>query len=339
MTGPELGTTVYSFTRDFHGRRASFEDLVRRVAERGLGPGLEVVGFQSFRGWPNLTDAQVRRFRTLVDETGLTPSCMGANSDAALRRDRMLSPDELVAYMEAQILAAKRLGFPTVRVQYSVTPDDMQRLLPIAERENVALGIEIHCHHSPRHPVIQALLERYEKLGSPLLGFIPDWGTSMRRVPPSLLGTYRRRGVAEQVLTRVEQKWNELHADGPVLDDRLMGEQFQAFAELAASMGAGEAGNMLAVSAVGLFGHADPADWAIVAPWTVHMHGKFYDIDADGDEPAVPVRDILAVFAASGYAGFISSEWEGWHWNTEADPADMIAAHHRLQRRLLDELL
>ena len=139
--GPRLGTTLYSFTRDFHGRTASFHDLVRRVAEYGLGPGLEVVGFQSFRGWPAVPDEDVRSFRSLVDELGLTLSAMGANADAALRRDRMLTDDELVAYMEAQIVTARRLGFPVVRVQYSVTPDDMERLLPIAERDVLALEI------------------------------------------------------------------------------------------------------------------------------------------------------------------------------------------------------
>ena len=30
--------------------------MIRRVAELDLGPGLEVVGFQSLRGWPNVSD-------------------------------------------------------------------------------------------------------------------------------------------------------------------------------------------------------------------------------------------------------------------------------------------
>jgi hypothetical protein len=302
-SGPKLGTTVYSFTRDFHGRTASFPELIRRVAEYGLGPGLEVVGFQSFRGWPAVSDEDARSFRALVDELGLTLSALGANADAALRRDRMLTDDELVAYMEAQIIAARRLGFPVVRVQYSLTPDDMERLLPIAERENVALGLEIHAHHSPRHPVMLAMLERYEKLGSPLLGFIPDWGATMRRMPPSFLEAYRAKGLPEAFLSGVEEEWSRLHALGPVLDDEVLGAHFGRYQQIAEQTGAGEAANAVIIGAVGLFGHADPTDWALVAPWTVHMHGKFYDIDLDGDEPCVPVRDILEVFLDAGYNG------------------------------------
>lgn len=336
---PKLGTTLYSFTRDFHGRSISFVDAVRRVSELGLGPGLEVVGFQSFRDWPRLSDEQIRSFRSLIDETGLTPSAIGANADAGIRRDRLLTPDELVSYMEAQIITARRLGFPVVRVQYSLTPDDMERLLPLAEREDVRLGLEIHAHHSPRHPIIVALRERFERLGSPHLGFIPDWGSTMRRIPPGLLDAGRRRGLTERYLRRIVASWEAQHARGPIIDDSALPEMYRAVYQIVEDEGVGVNGHPVARNSIGLFGHADPADWEIVAPWTVHMHGKFYDIDESGDEPAVPVRDILRVFLQAGYSGFISSEWEGWHWNRTGDAWQMVARHQELEQRVLDDLL
>jgi len=336
---PKLGTTLYSFTRDFHGRKIPFDDAVRRVSELGLGPGLEVVGFQSFRNWPHLSVEQIREFRTLIDETGLTPSAIGANADAGIRRDRLLTADELVAYMEPQIIAAKQLGFPVVRVQYSLTPDDMERLLPLAERENVKLGIEIHAHHSPKHPVMEALRERYEKLGSPLLGFIPDWGSSMRRIPPSRIDAARKIGLSERYLERISDAWHEQHQYGAIVDDSKLPAMYETAYRIVEEEGAGSAGQPFARNTIGLFGHADPTDWEIVAPWTVHMHGKFYDIDENGDEPSVPVREILSVFLDAGYDGFISSEWEGWHWNLDADGWEMIGRQQQLERRIIDELV
>jgi len=56
-----LGTTIYSLTNEYHSRRYSFEALVQKVAELGIGPGLEVVGFQSFREFPNISDATAAR--------------------------------------------------------------------------------------------------------------------------------------------------------------------------------------------------------------------------------------------------------------------------------------
>ena len=49
---PIQGVTLYSFTRAFHGREYDLEGLIRKVAAEGYGPGLEVIGFSSFRGFP-----------------------------------------------------------------------------------------------------------------------------------------------------------------------------------------------------------------------------------------------------------------------------------------------
>lgn len=326
------GVTLYSFTRAFHARRHTFEDLVREVARRGLGPGLELVGFQSIKGFPHVDSAFVTRFRSLIDETGLVPTCLSANADAGLRRDRMLTDDELVDYMRPQIAVARELGFPVVRVQISLTPDDMERLLPVAEQYGVRLGLEIHSHQHPRHPRIQALLERYEKLGSPLLGFIPDWGASLKAVPSTLLRKYRADGYGEDLLHGLERLWHEHHVEGPPMTEPQHGRWFGQVMELARRHGAGERAIEMAVNLTGLFGHAPVSDWADALPWAVHTHGKFYEIDADGEEPSVPVRELIDLWVKSGYSGTISSEWEGFHWNDWDDPFDVVARQQALIR-------
>ena len=113
---PIQGVTLYSFTRAFHGRQYDLEGLVRKVASDGMGPGLEIIGFSSFRGFPDIDDAFVDRFRGLMDETGLVLTSCAVNTDVGIRRDRLLTDDELIAYMERQITAAARLGFPLARV-------------------------------------------------------------------------------------------------------------------------------------------------------------------------------------------------------------------------------
>ncbi len=65
---PIQGVTLYSFTRAFHAREYDLEGLIRKVADEGFGPGLEVIGFSSFKGFPALDDAFVGRFKDLVAE-------------------------------------------------------------------------------------------------------------------------------------------------------------------------------------------------------------------------------------------------------------------------------
>ena len=176
LARPKLGVTLYSFTPYFHARQYSFWDLIRIAGERNLGPGLEVVGFQSIKGFPRLPDGFATRFRRAVDDAGLELSALGANADAGIHQERLLSDDELEEYMLAQLETAHALGFPTVRVQYSVTPDLMERLLPHAERLGLTLGMEIHAPHSVHHPDMLALLERYEQLRLPVSGLHPRLG-------------------------------------------------------------------------------------------------------------------------------------------------------------------
>jgi hypothetical protein len=329
---PVQGVTLYSFTRAFHGRRYTFEELVREVARRGLGPGLELVGFQSIKGFPHVDGEFAARFCALIEETGLVPTCLSANADAGLRRDRMLTDDELVDYMRPQLAVARELGFPVVRVQISLTPDDMERLLPVAEQYGIALGLEIHSEQHPKHPRIQALVERYEKLGSPLLGFVPDWGASLRAVPRTLLRKYRDVGYDEDLISGLDRLWQEHHAEGPPTTAPQHGRWFGQVMDFARQHGAGDRAIEMAVNITGLFGHAPAADWADVLPWAVHTHGKFYEIDDTGDEPSVPVRDLIDLWVHSGYSAAISSEWEGFHWNDWDDPFDIVDGEQKLIR-------
>lgn len=329
---PKLGVTLYSFTPDFHAGRYTFEDLVVEAAQRGLGPGLEVIGFQSFRGFPHMSREIETRFLRLVDEHGWELACLDGNVDVAVRADRLLDEDELVEYMEAQLAAAARLGFPVLRVQNQATPAVIERLLPAAERLRVKLGMEIHAPETVRSPWVLALRELYAHLDSPYLGFIPDFGASTRGISPSVFDTFRAKGVSEELLQAIAQRWDELG-----------GRHFEAHEEignfigLAHSMGAGDHAVNLAVFAVGIHGHQDPQAWAEILPDVVHVHGKFFEVRDDGHEPVVPIEELIDVLVAGGYDGYIASEYEGWHWNTQADAFEQVARQQALCRRALEK--
>src|SRR5215211_255715 len=52
MTAFRLSTTLFALTNEWLSRQYTFEGLVDRAAELGLGPALELIGFQSIRGFP-----------------------------------------------------------------------------------------------------------------------------------------------------------------------------------------------------------------------------------------------------------------------------------------------
>jgi sugar phosphate isomerase/epimerase len=327
--GPKLGVTLYSFTPDFHAGRYAVADLIRICGGRGLGPGLEIVGFQSLRGFPNITEEQVRELRTAMDDAGLEPACLATNADIGLRSDRLLTDEELVDYLAAQIRCAQRLGFPTVRVQNNANPSVLERLLPLAEDANVVMGLEIHSASTINTPWVVAVRELIDRTESPYVGFTPDFGASTRAMSPSLLDEFRRRGASEALLASVTELWGKLRERG--------GNPEEAFPEFMA-LGTPEEkvfAEDLAVYAIGIHGQAAPESWSEIMPNTVHVHGKFFGFDEHGNEPAVPYETLLPLFVEGGYNGYISSEWEGWHWNWEPNGFDMVAKHHALCRRVL----
>ena len=76
-------------------------------------------------------------------------------------------------------------------------------------------------------------------------------------------------------------------------------------------------------------------DWLEIFPWIKHVHGKFFGIDENGEEPSVPVRDLIRLLVENGYSGAISSEYEGWHWDTTSDCFDMVVRQQALCRQIL----
>lgn len=329
---PIQGVTLYSFTRAFHAREYDLEQLVRKVAAEGYGPGLEVIGFSSFRGFPDVDDAFAGRFRDLIAETGLVQTSLAINADIGIHRDRLLNQDELIEYMRRQIEAAARLGFPIARVQISIEPDSMERLAPVAEKYGVTLALEVHADQYASHPRILALRDRYEKVGSPFLGFTMDWGATTVGFAPSLIEAYRRRGASDDLLARVTALWDEFFRAGPPVDQADHGQRFGRFIALGAENGRPDLGVDFAVNGTGLFGPAPVDDWSEIMPWVRHVHGKFFGIDSTGEEPSVPVRDLIRLLVDAGYDGAISSEYEGWHWNNWQSAFEIVAGEQAVQR-------
>lgn len=320
-----LGTTLYSLTNEYHSRRYSFEELIEKVAELELGPGLEVVGFASFRGFPNISDETATRFREIVARTGLVPTCLDINADVYRDRRREMTLDESVAFHRAQLEAAAKLGFPVARYQWLAGPEAIRRLAPDAERLGVKLGMEIHAPQHVDHPDVLAYREMYAKVGSPYLGFIPDFGSSARAIPPAYFRYFRWRGIPEPVIELAVNIWSE---DGEMFARR------KRFLDLGGQRGWDPVWLAELSIMFGLFSRQPPRDWLEIMPQVVHVHGKFYGVGEDGSDPAIPYEEILPVFVEGGYRGYISSEWEG-HQVCEDDGFAHIARHQAMERRIL----
>ena len=81
----------------------------------------------------------------------------------------------------------------------------------------------------------------------------------------------------------------------------------------------------------------DVRSWLEIMPQIIHVHGKFYGFDAEGNEASIDYPALLKVLVEGGYQGYLSSEYEG-HMYSEASAFEAVSKHHALCRRVLAAL-
>jgi sugar phosphate isomerase/epimerase len=325
----KLSTSLFSLALEWNSGKYSLEQLIAKVHELKLGPGIEIIGFQSLKGFPGISDKAIGHVKNLIEKYAFEPACLDANVDVAIRRDRHLTVEETVAYLEPQLWLANKLGFPVLRVQMTAKPEVIRRLAPIAEKAKVKLGMELHTPYLVDHPAVMLLRELYEEMQSPYLGFIPDFGTSMRNIPDALLYSFREAGVTDEQIAVTKEIWKK---------DMPTPEKFSELQQRASALGATPPQIGRLNMAFSMNGRQDVNAWKEIIPQTVHLHGKFYGFDENGDEPSIDYAAILKVFNEGGYKGYISSEYEGTAFTDEFTGFEMVQKHHALCKKILSQL-
>ena len=321
-----LGLTLYSASAEFRAGWYDFDGLLNRVAELGIGPGIEIVASQVLPTYPNVTDDFVRSWQRAFDKHGFTASSFGANLDMGRRRDRDMTPDEEYEFTQTLFHGAKKLGFPLVRIQ-SAKPELLRRMLPLAEDLELKLAYEIHAPLGPNSPEIMKVRDVYAELDSPLLGFVADFSSTMHSMSPTLLRAVRRAGLDDEAVERLQAIWG---TEAPM---RVRQEEFIAYLR-GRDFDPARLGSF-AHLAFNMHGHVSPKEWADIMPQIMHVHAKFYDIDEQGNEPAIDYPELVRVFVEGGYRGYWSSEWEGHAFAElgEVDPLLLVRKQHDLVRK------
>jgi hypothetical protein len=265
-----------------------------------------------------------------MDKYGLEPSAIGTNLDMGRRKDRDMTPDEEHDFLARQLKTAHTLGFTKVVIR-SHGKELLRSLLPLAEKYDQYLGYEIHAPSGPNNPQVLQMREMYDELQSERLGFTADFSSTMHSLSPTLLRTMSQMGMPEKYFPIMDEIWHEptpMHVRNQKFEDFLSSENFD-FARL----------GPFTRLAFNMHGLVPPEEWLDIMPQIFHVHAKFYDIDENGDEPAMDIRRIVKQFVVGGYQGYLSSEWEGHAFSDlgESDPIDLVKKQHALMRRAIEE--
>jgi sugar phosphate isomerase/epimerase len=323
--GPQIGVSLYSFTNEWLTRKYDLHELINEVAKRGMGPNIEIIGFQSFKEFPDVSDRYASEFKDLMAENNLVPLSCGINSDRFLKPGQQPIDDAcLVEYHKRQLRSAKKMGFSLVRYQFALPVHLLPEIVPYAEELGIVMGVEVHAPMWAGHPAVQAFGEMYEKLDTPFLGWIPDFGGTATRIPESMLAAARKTGAAESLIDMLKEIWVEpgqSHEKAAKLRDKALADGHSVAHIQAASL------------AFFILSHNDPKSWVALVERTVHIHGKFYGVDDEGEEEAIDYETILPIFRDRGFKGTMVSEYEG-HAYDERDGFEQVRRHQEMSRRI-----
>lgn len=319
------GVSLYSYQNETFLGRMTLEDCIR--TSTGFGArGIEVIGEQTFWGWPEagVDPAAIDRWHALIARYGAVPVAHDAMLDYKRYRDRPMPFDEQVASMRNDIDFAAQLGMSYVRSLVSVAPEVLVAAAPYAEEKGITILLEVHAPLHFDHPWIVRHAEAYEKSGSDALGFLPDMGMFLDRFPPVWKERFIRNGAPRHIADYIEKAY----------EDRTLSE----YVVMAVREMGGEGAAMAMAETLRHNAAYEPARMLDFMPRIKHIHGKFYEMTEDLVEPSIPYDRIVAVLKTGGYQGYICSEYEGNRWIEDAHPVDSVEQVRR-QQAMLEHLI
>ena len=325
MSTVKRGVSLYSFQEEYFLHQASLEDLIARSAEMGA-LGIETIAEQMMPGFPNIPDDFYRMWQGWMEKYGTHATAHDMFADTKLHKNRLLTTQEMVDEFRFDITHIRRLGGNVIRVLVITPIEVIAAVAPFAIENGVKLLLEVHSPFDFEHPHIQAVLELGRQFGPEWVGLMPDMGIFVERLPRVITERAMRDGAQPELVDRIAQAY-------------AAGETGPALVEEIERRGGTPRAVFLARQAAHYISR-DPRQMLEYMPFIHHIHGKFYEMTAEGVEPSIPYDRIVAVLVEGGFDGHISSEYEGNRHIQDAFAVDsftQVRRHQDMLKRLLGE--
>lgn len=371
------GVSLYSYQQTQFFKELDLEGQIKEVGENLQGAdGIELLDEMSIRRYPSPPESFFERWFRWMEQYGTTPVTMDVFCDVLQFRDHVMSYSECADRLKSDIRLAKKMGFRNVRTLATTPAEVMIEALPVAEECDIKIGKEIHAPIPIDGQYVSEIMEYCEKTGTKHLGLVPDWGIFAFRPSEVTLDWYVRQGakrescdlVTELCMDNYTGKSTELSdIDLSLYTAGNIESMFHRFLKH------GEAGadllpafrkmqNLIVrnvpdyqdidfevMAQALLLSRTKPADLKAILPYTVSIHGKFYNMSEIPGKPgqyqdiAIDYQGPIQFLKENGYEGYINSEYEGQRRFQDRGVEDLISEvdqvrkHQEMLKRLLDE--
>ena len=283
-----------------------------------------------------------------MEKYGVEPSCMDAFLENHIYDNRVCTLREQIDNMRRDIEIAHALGFKVLRTLVSTPMEVIEGSLPIAEANDVKIGLEVHSPFSLNSGWSEGYMEMIRRTGTKYFGFIPDFGIFCNKIPTELTNQALANGAHPQCVELVNQAFKNRCEKGFV---KIRYDKNLGAANMDYRMANGQGELMDAIKKAGGnnadFAYAgssfaytwnDPQDIVDNIDYIFHTHAKCYHIDETYQETCIPMQRVIDAYKKAGYHGYLSTEWEGAEMIEDASDScvEQVRRHLGCMRRCID---
>jgi sugar phosphate isomerase/epimerase len=344
----KLGVSLYSYQDTYYFKKQDLEGCIAATAGTGA-KGFEIFPDAMVPGWPYISDSFVDQFNGMKERYGVECVCADHFSDTRMWKNKDLSDDDLYERGVMYIKAAAKLGAPAIRLlheehlgsvnffkrSYHLTNVAIaERLLPVCAEYNVMMALECHSPTTVDDPCHEPYLEVAARLNLPFVGLQADFSSYEYCVTSADIGMYTRMGGNSELLNFFRDSQRKAY---------FAGKPFH-YAEIEAEIEKMKPNDVdRRFLAFNSRHRGGPASYQVLKDYAsklVYVHGKFYDIDENGEVDNMDYAKIMGALVEGGYKGYVCSEFEGNRRMNDAgwvDEIEYVRKHHVLMRKCLGQ--
>jgi sugar phosphate isomerase/epimerase len=302
----KLGVSLYCYQDNYYFHKHDLEGCIAAAAGAGA-EGIEVFPESMIPEWPYISDAFVDKWNGWMRRYDMKCVCVDHFSDRQIWKNKQLTDDELVERSKWYIDAAAKLGAGAIRVMHSA---HLGFLIPGPGGKKIDLA----------NPDITTKLLDYCAQRNVKMALECHSPTAVDDpVQQAYLEPAAKLGMSEWIGLQVDFSSYQYRPSAAVCEQAIrrganreivyyIRELREKLKEFASSV--------------------------------IYVHGKFYNIDENGEEDSIDYHKCIGALKSGGYKGYICSEFEGNRLMNDAgwvDEIEFVRKHHVLMRKCLSE--
>lgn len=332
------GVSSYSYQNLIFDNKMDHRDFIRTVREDLGCDGIELIDETFIDNYPFLSEEFEYDWKNTIARYNMKSVTMDIYLDVLQFRDHVMNYEEGVLRLKRDLKIAARLGFENVRCLSAVPTEIIEACVPYAEEVGVRIGQEIHApmplvlrddtvnrlhFHAPINQV-DRLLDVIDRTGSKFVGFVPDMGLFQHALTPIMYAQARRVCPVPEAVDFLEEN------KGKMPDPELKAKITELFGEAAAASISRQ---------ITTQGSAKPEELLKVIPYTLSIHGKFYEMVEDPTkpggyyDPSIDYAEVFKYLKEGGFDGYIDSELEGHLYANDLPDEEMIDEREQVRRQ------